>query len=218
LAGEKKTPVDYSLYLVTDGSLSLGRSNLDVIRAAVAGGVTLVQFRGKDLNTRRYCEEGAAIRDFLSAAGIPLIINDLIDVALALEADGVHLGRDDMPIAIARKLLGPEKIVGVSVFTLEEAKAAEAEGADYLGLSPIFVTSTKPELTRAIGIEGIPPIREAVRIPLVGIGSMNRSTACDAVRAGLDGVAVISAIVAEPDVEAAARAIKEEVLRGKRAR
>jgi thiamine-phosphate pyrophosphorylase len=99
------------------------------------------------------------------------------------------------------------------VFSPEEARAAEAGGADYLGLSPIFVTTTKPELTRPIGIEGILPIRKAVKIPLVGIGSMNRSTAYEAVRAGLDGVAVISAIVSEPDIEAAARAIKEEVSR-----
>jgi len=210
-----KSQIDCTLYLVTDRGLSLGRSNLDIIRAAVAGGVTLVQLREKEATTRQFYEEGLKIREFLGEHNIPLIINDRLDIALALDADGIHMGQDDMPVAVARKILGDDKIIGASVFNVAEAREAEAAGADYLGLSPIFVTSTKPDLTVQVGIDGIAPIRQAVRIPLVGIGSMNAENAFEAVRAGLDGVAVVSAICSQRDAEAAARAIKAEVLRAK---
>jgi thiamine-phosphate pyrophosphorylase len=211
-----KKKVDYSLYLVTDRALSLGRSNLEVIQAAVRGGVTLVQLREKEATTKEFYQEGLKIRAYLKARDIPLIINDRIDMALALDAEGVHLGQEDMPIDAARKILGPQKIIGASVFTPEEAKIAEALGADYLGLSPIFVTETKPELTQHLGIKGIPLLKEAVKIPVVGIGSMSESNAYEAVKAGLDGVAVVSAICSREDPRAAAEAIKKEVLRAKK--
>jgi thiamine-phosphate pyrophosphorylase len=210
-----KAKIDCSLYLVTDRGLSLGRSNLEIIRAGVAGGVTMVQLREKDATTREFFEEGLKIREFLGEHNIPLIINDRLDIALALDADGIHVGQDDMPVAVARRILGEGKIIGASVFTPAEAREAEAAGADYLGLSPIFITSTKPDLTAQLGIDGIAPIRQAVRIPVVGIGSMNVGNAFAAVRAGLDGVAVVSAVCSHRDPEAAARAIKAEVLRAK---
>jgi len=210
-----KKKVDYSLYLVTDRALSLGRSNLEVIQAAVRGGVTLVQLREKEATTKEFYQEGLKIRAYLKARDIPLIINDRIDMALALDAEGVHLGQEDMPIDAARKILGPQKIIGASVFTPEEAKIAEALGADYLGLSPIFVTETKPELTQHLGIKGIPLLKEAVKIPVVGIGSMSESNAYEAVKAGLDGVAVVSAICSREDPRAAAAAIKAEIMRAK---
>jgi thiamine-phosphate pyrophosphorylase len=215
---EHNRRTDYSLYLVTDSALSLGRSNLEIIRAAVEGGVTVVQLREKGATTRDFYEEGLKIKDFLESKRTPLIINDRIDIALALNADGVHLGQDDMPVNIARLLLGPDKIIGASVFTIDEAKAAELQGADYLGLSPIFVTETKPELIKQIGIEGIPRIKSSVRIPIVGIGSMNRANAYEVVKAGLDGVAVVSAICSQEDTKAAAAAIKAEVMRAKKLR
>jgi thiamine-phosphate pyrophosphorylase len=210
-----KERVDYSLYLVTDRALSLGRSNLEVVQAAVEGGVTLVQLREKEATTKEFYQEGLKIRDHLRSKNIPLIINDRIDIALALDADGVHVGQEDMPADIARKILGPHKIIGVSASTTDEAKVAESMGADYLGLSPIFVTETKPELIEQITIEGISPLRRAVQIPVVGIGSMNQTNAYDAVKAGLDGVAVVSAICSQQDPKAAAAAIKAEVLRAK---
>jgi thiamine-phosphate pyrophosphorylase len=215
---DDKPKFDFALYLVTDRALSLRRSNLEVIRAAVEGGVTLVQLRDKEATTKALYEEGLQIRDFLKSKRIPLIINDRIDIALALDAEGVHLGQDDMPIDIARLILGPGKVIGASVFTPDEAKNAESQGADYLGLSPIFVTETKPELIEQVGIDGIPLIRRSVGIPIVGIGSMNRTNAYEAVRAGLDGVAVVSAICSQRDPKAAAVAIKAEVLRGKESR
>jgi len=211
-----KVKVDYSLYLVTDRSQSLGRSNLEVIQAAVEGGATLVQFREKQASAKEFYHEGLKIRAYLKSQHIPLIVNDRVDLALALDADGVHLGQDDIPVDVARRILGPQKIIGASVFTLEEAKIAELLGADYLGLSPIFATETKPELVQQIGIEGIPSLRDAVRIPLVGIGSMSESNAYEAVKAGLDGVAVVSAICSREDPKAAAEAIKAEVMRAKR--
>lgn len=210
-----KQKVDYSLYLVTDRVLSLGRSNLEVIQAAVGGGVTLVQLREKKATTKEFYQEGLKVRDYLVSKNIPLIINDRIDIALALEADGVHLGQEDMPVDLARKILGPQKLIGASVFTQEEAKRAETLGADYLGLSPIFTTETKPELSQQIGTEGIPGLRRAVKIPVVGIGSMGLSNTYEAVKAGLDGVAVVSAICSQQDPRAAAAAIKAEVIRAK---
>jgi thiamine-phosphate pyrophosphorylase len=211
----ERQKIDYSLYLVTDRALSLGRSNLEVIEAAVSGGVTLVQLREKEASTQDFYQEGLNIKDYLEAARIPLIINDRIDVALALDADGVHLGQEDMPVDVARKILGPCKIIGASAFTTQEAVAAESMGADYLGLSPIFVTTTKPELVAEIGLEGISSLKQAVKIPIVGIGSMHQSNAYEAVRAGLDGVAVVSAICSQEDPKAAAAAIKAEVMRAK---
>ena len=210
-----KSKIDCALYLVTDRGLSRGRRNLDIIRAAVAGGVTMVQLREKETTTREFYQEGLKIKEFLGEHNVPLIINDRLDIALALDAEGVHVGQDDMPVAVARRILGDDKIIGASVFGVAEAREAEAAGADYLGLSPIFVTSTKPDLTAQIGIDGIAPIRQAVRIPIVGIGSMSAENAFEAVRAGLDGVAVVSAICSQRDPEAAARAIKVEVLRAK---
>lgn len=211
----ERQKIDYSLYLVTDRALSLGRSNLEVIEAAVSGGVTLVQLREKEASTQEFYQEGLNIKDYLEAARIPLIINDRIDIALALDADGVHLGQEDMPVDVARKILGPCKIIGASAFTTQEAVAAESMGADYLGLSPIFVTTTKPELVAEIGLEGISSLKQAVKIPIVGIGSMHQSNAYEAVRAGLDGVAVVSAICSQEDPKAAAAAIKAEVMRAK---
>ncbi len=207
--------IDLSLYLVTDRALSRGRDLLEIVRAAVEGGVTVVQLREKEASTREFYRQGLKIRDFLAEREIPLIVNDRLDLALALEAEGLHLGQDDMPLPVARRLLGPDRIIGVSVFDAAEARRAEEEGADYLGLSPVFLTTTKADLTRAVGIEGIPAVRRSVTIPLVGIGGLGPENAYRAVRAGLDGVAVVSAICASPDPAAAARAIRAEVDRAK---
>ncbi len=208
--------IDLSLYLVTDRGLSRGRSNLEVIREAIKGGATAVQLREKNMDSGEFYREALQIREFLRSCGCPLIINDRLDIAIAVDADGVHIGQDDLPLPVARRMLGAGKIIGVSVFTPEEAREAEAMGADYLGLSPIFMTATKPELVRQIGFEGIGPIRRATKLPLVGIGSMNESNACEAVRRGLDGVAVVSAICSSDDVCAATGRIKGEVERGRR--
>jgi thiamine-phosphate pyrophosphorylase len=207
--------MDYCLYLVTDQGLSRGRSNLEIIRMAVEGGATVVQLREKTAATREFLKEALLAGAYCHEQGVTFIINDRIDIAQAVDADGVHLGQDDMPIDYARKIIGYGKIIGVSVFDVDEAIAAENDGADYLGVSPIITTPTKPELEEAVGLEGLRKIRKAVKIPLVGIGSMNRTNAYDVIRAGADGLAVVSGIVAADDPIRAASEIKSEILRAR---
>ncbi len=204
---------DYSLYLVTDRGLSRGRTNLEIIMAAVNGGATVVQLREKHASTREFLKEAIAVRQFCHDHNITFIINDRIDIALAVDADGVHVGQDDMPIEHARRILGQDKIIGVSAFDEKEAIEAERAGADYIGVSPIFTTPTKPELDKGVGLKGLARIRQAVKIPLVAIGGLGPSNAYDVMMAGADGIAVVSAIVSADDPEAAAHAIKLEVNR-----
>lgn len=201
----KPETLDHTLYLVTDRGLSRGRSTAEVVAAAVRGGVTVVQIREKAADTRDFIEEALAVRRLLKARGIPMIVNDRIDVALAVSADGVHLGQKDMPIDMARKILGSERIIGISAESPADAVAAEKAGADYLGVSPIYATPTKSDTAAALGLEGLRQIRRAVNLPLVGIGGLNAGNAAEAIRHGADGVAVVSAIVSADDPEKAAR-------------
>jgi thiamine-phosphate pyrophosphorylase len=202
-------PIDYSLYLVTDRGLSRGRSTLEVVRAAVRGGVTCVQLREKTAATRAFIEEALGVRAYLNSCGVPLIINDRVDVALAVGADGVHLGQSDMPLASARALVGAAMVIGVSAESVRDA--VEAAGADYLGVSPVFATPTKADTAAPLGLEGLRAIREAVKNTLVAIGGIKSGNAAAAIRSGADGVAVVSAIVAADDPEQAARAIRIEI-------
>jgi thiamine-phosphate diphosphorylase len=203
--------MQYTLYLVTDFGLSRGRRQVEVVEAALRGGVTVVQYREKSAPTRRMVEEARELRQLCKAAGVPFIVNDRIDVALAVDADGVHVGQDDMPAALARKLIGKGRILGVSARSVEEARKAEADGADYIGASPIFATPTKPDAPQPMGIEGLRVLARAVGIPVVAIGGMNAENAAPIIAAGASGVAVVSAIVAADDVQAAARAIRAAV-------
>ncbi len=204
--GERKM-VDYSLYLVTDRGLSRGRPTLEIVSAAVAGGVTVVQLREKTAETREFVEEALAIRTYLKERKIPLIINDRIDVAQAVSADGVHLGQKDMPIELARKIVGASMIIGISAESVADAVAAQEAGADYLGVSPIYATPTKTDTAPALGLEGLRQIRASVDLPLVGIGGLKAENAARVIEHGADGVAVVSAIVSADDPEQAARAL-----------
>jgi thiamine-phosphate pyrophosphorylase len=204
--GERKM-VDYSLYLVTDRGLSRGRPTLEIVSAAVAGGVTVVQLREKTAETREFVEEALAIRAYLKERKIPLIINDRIDVAQAVSADGVHLGQKDMPIELARKIVGDSMIIGISAESVADAVAAQEAGADYLGVSPIYATPTKTDTAPALGLEGLRQIRESVDLPLVGIGGLKAENAARVIEHGADGVAVVSAIVSADDPEQAARSL-----------
>lgn len=196
--------VDYSLYLVTDRSLSCGRSNLEIVRDAIDGGVTVVQLREKTAGTREFLNEALSVADYCREKNVSLIINDRIDIAMAVSADGVHLGQDDMPIEYARRLVGKEMIIGISIFNETEAVAAEKTGADYLGVSPIYTTPTKPELSEAVGLKGLARIRSMVDLPLVAIGSIKSHNASEVIKSGADGIAVVSAIVSAPDPKQAA--------------
>jgi len=201
--------IDYSLYLVTDRGLANGRTMLDIVKAAVQGGVTCVQLREKICSTLEFIEQAFAVKKFLKDRGVPLIINDRVDVALAVAADGVHLGQTDMPLEIAQKIVGGSMIIGISAESLEDAVEAEKGGADYLGVSPIYATPTKTDTAPPLGLAGLRAIREAVKLPLVGIGGLNQDNAAGVIRNGGDGVAVVSAIVAADDPAGAARNLKQ---------
>lgn len=204
----KPQRIDYSLYLVTDRGLSRGRTTLEIVTAAVSGGVTCVQLREKTASTRKFIREALTLKEYLKSVTVPLIINDRLDVALAVGADGVHLGRKDMPLAMARAIVDDRMIIGISVESLEDAVSAEAGGADYLGVSPIYQTPTKTDTAPALGVAGLRVIRQAVNLPLVGIGGLHQGNAAEIIRNGADGVAVVSAIVAAQDPMQAARGLK----------
>jgi thiamine-phosphate pyrophosphorylase len=202
---------DYSLVLVTDRSLSRGRTTCEIVREAVAGGVTCVQLREKNCGTREFLYEARALRKLLQGSGVPLIINDRVDVALAIGADGVHLGQRDMAVAEARRLGPPSWIIGVSAESVEDAIRAEREGADYIGVSPVFATPTKTDAAAPLGLEGLRAIRAAVKIPLVAIGGIHSGNARDVIRAGADGLAVVSAIVSTDSPREAAAVLRREI-------
>ena len=193
------------LHLVTDRPLALGRDILDIVSAAVRGGVDLVQLREKECSTREFLELGQAIVKLLQPMGVPLLINDRVDIALAVGASGVHIGQSDMPYADARRLLGPDAIIGLSVESTAQALAAETLDVDYLGLSPVFVTATKRELQNQLGLDGVSAIRQISRHRLIAIGGINQSNARRVCAAGADGVAVVSAICSAADPAAVSR-------------
>jgi len=193
------------LYFVTDRSLCGDKPLTDVILQAIRGGAACIQLREKDVTTRFFVEEARQIKALMAPFRVPLIINDRLDVALAVKADGVHVGQDDMPYEIARELMGPEAIIGISVETWEDVQRAEGLDVDYLGVSPVFATPTKTDTKEPWGLEGLIRIRAFSRHPLVAIGGLNPSNAGAVVMAGADSVAVVSAICASPDPYAASR-------------
>ena len=191
----KPESIDYSLYLVTDRSLSRGKATLKIVKAGVAGGVTCVQLREKNCSTLEFIKEALSIKDYLKKHNIPLIINDRVDVAQAIGADGVHLGQTDMPLIMAKDILKGSMIIGISVESLEDAIRAEKDGADYIGISPIFATPTKTDTAPALGLEGLKKISRAVKLPKVAIGGLNQENAGEVILNGASGIAVVSAIV-----------------------
>lgn len=208
--------MDWTFHVITDSKRSRGRSHLEVAQAAIRGGATVVQLRDKEATTRELVETGRVLRDLIREMGVTFIVNDRVDVALAVEADGVHLGVDDMPVPIARRLMGSRAIIGFSPETLQQARQAEANGADYLGVGAVFGTGTKPDSGPSIGVEGLREMVQAVSIPVVAIGGITADNATQCIQAGAAGVAVISAVVAAEDVEAAARRLREQIEKAKR--
>ncbi len=206
-----KPRIDYGLYLVTDRLLAGGRSIERILTESIRGGVTAVQLREKDVSTREFVRQALALKSVVSGLGLPLIINDRADIALACGADGVHLGQDDMNCGLARRIVGKDMLIGVSVSSPGEARQAEAEGADYLGVGPVFATSTKTDASPPTGLAVLSEIRRIVGIPLVGIGGITRANAAAVIRSGADGVAVVSAIIANLDPRSAARDIRSTV-------
>jgi len=197
------------LYLVTDRVLCGNRSLEGVAHQALVGGAACIQLREKDVSTRFFVEEARKMKALTVRFRVPLIINDRIDVALASGADGVHIGQDDMPYAEARRLMGPKAIIGLSVETWNDVVEAEALDVNYLGVSPVFETPTKTDTKGNWGLEGLARIKAYSHHPLVAIGGLNASNAKEAVMAGADCIAVVSAICAAPDPLLASREIND---------
>jgi len=199
------------LYLVTDPGLIRGRPLLEVVTAALSGGVTAVQLRDKGATPRDLFVQGAEMRLLAQRHNALFLTNDRVDLALALAADGVHVGPEDLPPLETRSLMPRPRLMGVSVGTVLEALSAQEAGADYLGAGPVFATATKPDAREPIGIPALASIAAAVRIPVVGIGGINARNAASVVEAGAAGVAVVSAIVAAEDPQSAASEIRARV-------
>ncbi len=203
--------MNYDLYIITDQRISHGKSHIEVAKAALAGGATVIQFRDKEMKDSEaivFCRE---IYKLTKKKGVSFIVNDRVEVAKAVDADGVHLGQEDMSFSLARKILGKEKIIGISVETVEQALKAVEGGADYLGIGPIYPTATKSDAGKALGIARLKEIRESVNIPIVAIGGINEDNLEEVLRAGADGVAVISAVVGAPDITQACRKLKNKI-------
>jgi thiamine-phosphate pyrophosphorylase len=197
------------LYLVTDQPSLKGRTLIDVVQAAVQGGVTCVQLREKHANSRDFFAQAVALMDLLVPLNIPLIINDRLDIALACGAQGVHLGQSDMPVLAARKLLPPEVFIGWSVETTEDVTHSAALPLDYLGVSPVFATLTKTDTAPPWGLEGLQRIRALTPLPLVAIGGIQLHNAAQVLQAGADSLAVVSAICSAEDPCAAAQQLRK---------
>lgn len=199
---QNKEDLDLSLYLVTDRELCKG-DFLKTISEAVKGGVTVVQLREKDCSTRDFIDLAIQVKGILEPYKVPLIINDRIDIALAVNADGVHIGQSDMPYSIARELLGDNKIIGLSVENIEEAKEANKLDVDYIAISPIFSTPTKDDTAPEFGLDGAKGVVEITKHKVVAIGGINRKNLAQIMQTGIDGVAVVSAIVSYSDPKSA---------------
>ena len=204
-----KHGIDYSLYLCTDRRLMTSPTIEASVESALRGGTTVIQLREKDCSSREFYELGLRVKKITERYNAPLIINDRVDIALAVGAAGVHVGQGDLPCKVVREIVGPDMIVGVSAATLEEAVRAEEDGADYLGVGAMYATATKTD-TRPVSMEELLKIRAAVKIPIVVIGGINKQTLGNFKGTGVDGLAVVSANVAQPDPEAADRELLPE--------
>lgn len=203
--------MDFRLYAVTDRSYLDGIDLIAAVEQAIRGGVTVIQLREKQISSRDFFNLASRVKEVTTRYKVPLIINDRVDIALAVDADGVHIGQEDLPAQVVRRLIGPGKILGVSAGTVEEAIKAQEDGADYLGVGAVFPTPTKPE-SGAIGIEGVKKIKESVSIPVVAIGGITRENAYEVmIKTGADGIASVSAIFAG-DVEENSRQLMKNII------
>ena len=207
---------DYRLYLVTDRNCLQQQTLEQAVEQAILGGVTLVQLREKAIASKEFYERALRIKAICHHYNVPLLINDRVDIALAVEADGVHIGQSDLPCGVVRQILGKDKIIGVSARTAQQAIQAQADGADYLGVGAMFATSTKAD-AQTVTIASLTQIRQAVTLPIVAIGGINHTTlpalqqALQAADTSIDGVAVVSAILGQKDVKLASEQLKEMI-------
>lgn len=199
-----KNEIDYTLYLCTDRGLMTSDTIEDAVEQAILGGTGVIQLREKDIDARDFYKMAVSLKEITSKYHVPLIINDRVDVALACDADGVHIGQRDIPAKLVREMIGPDKLLGVSAATVEEAVQAVEDGADYLGIGAMYATGTKED-AEIVTIDELKRIREAVNVPIVVIGGINLKTLDNFKGYGIDGLAVVSAVMAAADVQAAAR-------------
>lgn len=205
----------YDLYVITDESLSQGLTHVEIARRAIAGGADVIQLRDKRMSGEELIECAIEIRALTKKAGVLFIVNDRLEIAIASKADGVHLGQDDLPARLARPLAPPGFIIGVSAGTLEDAMRAEQDGADYIGLGPICHTGSKKDAGPVCGFDLIAEVKKHVSIPIIAIGGIGPDNAKEAIAAGSDGLAVISAVVSQDDVAGAARRLKNIIREAK---
>ena len=203
-----KPKIDYTLYLVTDREIMTSKSIEECVEQAVLGGSTIVQLREKTASSREFYETALKVREVTCKFNVPLIINDRVDIALAVNADGVHVGQEDLHCETVRRIVYQDKIVGVSVSDLSESLVAVEAGADYLGIGAMFATDTKKN-ANIVGVDELKKIREKVNIPIVVIGGINKSTVPFFKGTGIDGIAVVLAIIAQSDVKKSAEELKE---------
>lgn len=206
-----KFPENIGLYFITDRNLTK-KTILQDVDSAIKAGVKIIQYREKELSTKQMYQEALQIKELTKKSDVLFIINDRIDIALAVDADGVHIGQDDMPFEKTRELLGAEKIIGLTVHNVEEAILGENIGADYLGVSPIFATTTKSDAGKPAGLEFIRKTKEKIKIPLVAIGGINYENLGLVLEAGTSNIAVISAIITRDDVEKECRRYLERIM------
>ncbi len=209
----RENPLDFDLYPVTCQALSRGRSNLDVLDALIEGGARVVQLREKELSDREFFELARTFRQRTEQAGMTLIINDRVDVCRAVEADGVHLGQDDFPLREARRLLGPNTIIGVSTHDVEQALRAVEEGADYINVGPIFETQTKQHSGPPVGLDLFGEIRRLVNIPITVMGGIKLENLDQVLEAGARRIAVVSAVVGADDIATTVRQFRRRILK-----
>lgn len=200
--------MDLSLYVITDEKIGLGRSHLFLAEEALKGGASVIQLRDKEKSSRELYRIGLTMREITHRYRALLIINDRLDIALGVGADGVHLGSEDLPVSVARRIAGKNFIIGASVTSVEEAIVAQREGADYISAQSIFPTSSKEDVI-VIGLQGLREIVKAVSLPVIAIGGINLENAKEVLRYGAKGVAVISSVVAREDVKEAAASLKK---------
>jgi thiamine-phosphate pyrophosphorylase len=208
-----KSEINYTLYLVTDRDLMSTETLEEAVEQAIKGGCTLVQLREKTASSRDFYETAMGVKAITDRYNIPLIINDRVDIALAINAAGVHVGQSDLPASVVREIIGEDKLVGVSAGTVEKALQAQKDGADYIGVGALYSTSTKTDAKSVAG-EMLREIRKAVSIPIVGIGGINAENAVQLKDTGIDGIAVVSAIISQKDIAGSARKLLE-IFKGK---
>ena len=204
----KKEDIDYSVYLVTDRRNKTDEEFLNIIEEAIKGGTTIVQLREKTASTKEFYDLALKVKEITSRYGIPLLINDRIDIALAVDSEGVHIGQDDMPAGIAREIIGEDKILGVSASTVEEAKKAEIDSADYIGSGAVFPTATKDDAD-SVSEEELKEIVDSIDIPVVAIGGITIENAHTLKASGIAGFSVVSAIMSAEDPKEASEKLKE---------